>query len=364
MQPASRYTPGISCCTRGNQLAWPRQSYSLRQPRRMQPAYARIMDMPINPGTVAELASDSSHHRRTVFLDYNRIALQAEAIAPVVRRRGYHALIAILRGGAFVATKLAFHTGLPLHFMRYQRPNALPVWHSPQPVGPKVLLCEDFAGSGRTLLDCKQFLLDQRLEVDTLVVCKDARSASHPDLFLFEHQEPGGRFVLPWERVRLNPASHAQLCAEAQPDHLYEKTAWDMDGIFLDDIEPHHYDRDLPATLALRDEMPLSPLAPVPAPGDVIVTGRPTEDGERTLAWLRRYQIAVDVHLRSDKIARPSKQQVALWKGGTALRLGCTRYIESCGEQALLLSAAFPELSVLWWNRGEPVAVNGTRYHF
>ncbi len=323
-----------------------------------------MMDTPTSPEATVTPVPDRQPDPRAVFLDYNRIAQRVEAIAPAIRRRGYHALIAILRGGAFVATKLAFQTGLPLHFMRYQRPKALPVWHSPQPIGPKVLLCEDFAGSGRTLLDCKQFLLDQRLEVDTLVVCKDARSASQPDLFLFEQQHPAGRFILPWERVRLNPDSHGQRCADALPDHLFEKTAWDMDGIFLDDIEPHHYDRDLHATLALRDDMPLSPLAPTLAPGDVIVTGRPTEDGERTLAWLRRYQIDVDVHLRSDKIARPSKQQVALWKGGTALQLGCTRYIESCGEQALLLSAAFPELSVLWWNRGEPVAVSGTRYHF
>lgn len=294
---------------------------------------------------------------RNIYLDYNAIALRLDAMAGEIRAAGFDGLVIILRGGSFAGMHLAFLTGLPYHFLRYDRRSGRPDWIGPAPAGERMLLCEDFAGMGRTLIDCRAFLEGQGYRVATLVVCKDRLSASQPDYFCFETQATDARFLLPWERYRINPVTGATSQVDAAADHTYERTAWDLDGIFLDDLEAQRYQSDLAGVLALRDRLPPAPLAPRPAPQDLIITGRPVADRERTEAWLRRHGFAVPVVLRDDGEAAPAPEGVARWKGRRALELGCTHYVESDAAQALVMAALYPELRVSWWNQGRPLAV-------
>ncbi|MBP1967029.1 phosphoribosyltransferase [Paenibacillus aceris] len=69
-----------------------------------------------------------------------------------VREQKYDALVIIMRGGALAGTQMAFLTGLPYYFLNYNRSLNIPVWfHEPQK-SERILLIEDFAGSGRTVI--------------------------------------------------------------------------------------------------------------------------------------------------------------------------------------------------------------------
>ncbi len=285
-------------------------------------------------------------------LDHNQIALAAEALAPALRQEGYRAIVAILRGGIYLAAHVAFATGLPLFFLRYTRSERRVEWQGSKPDPKRLLLCEDFAGRGHTLMDCERFLRAADHQVDTLVVCQDTLSCTKPRWHLFSTSNPQGRFVLPWERHRLNP--EAADAAPHVPDHQLRRRAWDLDGIFVDDVESHHYRQDLPAALARRDGLPLALFAPQTQPGDVIITGRPASDAARTLEWCARVGLGLRVEFRDDQRAWPTPEEVARFKADRALALGCSDYVESDAAQAVLMAQSYPELRVTWWNAGRP----------
>lgn len=289
---------------------------------------------------------------RITVLDHSQIALAAEALAPALRAAGFDGLVAVLRGGLHLAAHAAFATGLPLHFLHYSRSVREVAWHGPAPAGMRILLCEDFAGRGHTLADCEAFLLQAGYAVQTVVICADALSATRPRWCLFETAQPGARFLLPWERHRLNPA--AATATPATHDHLLRRTAWDLDGIFVADVEARHYLADLMAALAQRDTLPLAPGAPEVRDGDLIITGRPQGDAPRTLEWCQRVGLHLPVIFRDDQRPWPTPAEVASFKATRALAEGCTDYVESDAAQAALMAAAFPELRVCWWNEGRP----------
>ncbi|MCL6454718.1 MAG: phosphoribosyltransferase domain-containing protein [Alicyclobacillus sp.] len=292
---------------------------------------------------------------RHVYLDYNSIALKLDALAGEVARAGFQGLVAILRGGSFPGVHLAFLTELPVYFLRYDRALAQAEWCGPAPAaGQQLLLCEDFAGSGRTLIDCRQFLADRGYRVSTLVVCQDRLSASVPDYSCFDFRSQQVRVILPWERHRLNPAVDSILLPH---DSDYEKVAWDMDGVFLEDVDGALYAQDLERALSLRDEMAPAVYAPQVLPGDCIVTGRPVEDEARTRAWLQAHGFDVPVYFRDDGVAHPTAASTGGWKAAKALEMGCTHFVESDAAQAIAVAAAAPELRVVWWNAGHPMLV-------
>lgn len=295
---------------------------------------------------------------RATVLDYSQIALAAEALAPALRATGYDGLAAILRGGLHLAAHAAFATGLPLHFLSYSREKRQVTWHGPAPSGQRLLLCEDFAGRGHTLVDCEAFLVQSGFVVDALVVCADAVSRTQPRWSLFQTKVPGSRFLLPWERHCHNPEAPA---ASTLADHQLRRTAWDLDGVFVQDVESHHYRSDLDAALDQRDLLSLASFAPAPASGDLIITGRPEGDAERTRQWCRRVGLDLRIIFRDDGHAWPSPDQVALWKGRRALAEGCTDYVESDAAQATLLATGFPELRICWWNEGQPTLLQASR---
>lgn len=295
---------------------------------------------------------------RNVYLDYNAISLRAESLATEIKSANFEGLVIILRGGSFAGIHLAFITGLPYYFLRYDRLTTTPEWVGNLPTEKRLLLCEDFAGMGQTLINSKKFLTDQGYDVSTFVVCKDRLSASVPDYYCFDLQESNARFVLPWERYRLNSEAVNASVTNRKLDHEYERTAWDMDGVFLDDIESHHYHNDLEATLSLRDQYPLADYAPTPGLHDMIITGRPIIDKERTEEWLRKHGIEIPVVFRDNGIEFPTAESVARWKGQRAIELGFTHYVESDSDQALFMASCYPELRVIWWNKGNPIHLN------
>ncbi|WP_419877531.1 hypothetical protein [Brevibacillus centrosporus] len=298
---------------------------------------------------------------RNIYLDYNDIALRLDSLADEIRHANFDAVVMVLRGGSFAGMHMSFLTGLPYFFLRYDRKQLMPEWVGNAPKTKRILLCEDFAGMGRTLIDCKKFLVDQEYKIATLVVCKDHLSASTPDYHCFDNQDPNFRFLLPWERYRINPETGATSMIEGRLDHDYERTAWDLDGVFLHDIDEHHYQSDLEKALALRDQYPLAEFVPTPSIQDMVVTGRPVCDRERTEKWLRKHNIHIPVVLRDDEDQKPSSESVARWKGRRALEIGCTHFVESDSAQALHIASLYPELRVIWWNQGSPVCLNASK---
>lgn len=298
---------------------------------------------------------------RDLYLDYNTIALKLDALAGQMKHDGYEALAIILRGGAFSGIHLAFLTALPVYFLRYDRTVGQAHWVGPAPTQQKVLLCEDFAGSGQTLIRSRQFLVDEGYDVATCVVCVDRLSASVPDYACFWLQAEEARIILPWERYRAN---HAVDTHPGLPDHAYEKVAWDMDGVFVDDVEGWRYAEDLEQALQTRDALLPADYAPTIGPGDCIVTGRPVEDEERTRGWLARHHIELPLYMRDDGIVSPTPRTTALWKAAKAKELGCTHFVESNAEQAAVIASTHPEMRVVWWNMGRPMVIQAAATSF
>lgn len=289
-----------------------------------------------------------------LYLDYSQIALQIDALSEVLRKQNYDAIVIILRGGSFLGGHLSFQLDLPVFFLKYNRKDGKVSWVGEKPLYEKVILCEDFAGSGHTLIDCKEFLEIEGYSVSTFVVSVDRLSSSHPDYACFWLQNEQRRIIFPWERYRLN---HDVNKRERLSDLEYKKTGWDMDGVFLDDIESSIYRQDIQKALEIRDILPMASYAPSPEIQDVIITGRPTTDYDRTRKWAEFNKITIPIYLRDDAIDFPTHQTTARWKAFKAMELGCTHYVESEADQAIFIAAQRPELHVIWWNKGEPIVI-------
>ena len=290
---------------------------------------------------------------RKVYLDYNSIALRLDALADKVRRENFGAIAIVLRGGSFAGMHMAFLTGIPCYFIRYNRKTRKVRWvGEPAPLKCHVLLCEDFAGAGWTLIDCHAFLLEAGFHVKTLVVCQDSESATIPDFYCFDGTNNNEKYLLPWERHIL-----AVREFDGREDHEYERVAWDLDGVFLSEVHGYFYSADLEATLKMRDNLPLAPFAPNVSIQDVIVTERPLRDKERTEEWLREHNLCVPVVFRDEDVQTHSKENDAKWKGQRALDLGCTHYVESDAEESVHIAVMYPELRTIWWNEGDPLSI-------
>lgn len=288
------------------------------------------------------------------YLDYNTIALKLDAMAPQIRHAELDAIVIVLRGGTFAGMHMAFLTGLPVYFIRYDRPTASVTWLGEAPAEQaKVLLCEDSAGKGKTLADCRQFLLASGYDVTMLVVCKMPGAATEPEYRCFDWTNDDLQVLFPWNRYRINGESRA----DALPDHEYERTAWDMDGVFLDDIERSVYDEDLEAALIKRDNLPLAEFAPQIDEGDIVITSRPEIDRDRTEAWLRKFGIHVPVVLRDEGELTVNSEFKGRWKGRKALELGYTHFVESNAEEAIHIASLYPELRVIWYYQGKSLLI-------
>ncbi|WPS85678.1 phosphoribosyltransferase (plasmid) [Brevibacillus halotolerans] len=298
---------------------------------------------------------------KLMYLSYDYMALKMDAMIESIREEEFSALVVIVRGGIFPGIHLSVRTGLPIYYLQYNR-NMNPAtinWIGKAPSLGKILLCEDMAGSGFTLIDSRSFLENLGYTVKAFVIYKDTFSASHPEFTCFETTNPKERFILPWEKSKLNPMCGFTSDMKKQ-DHEYEFVGWDMDGIFLADVPIEQYERDLEKALLVRDSYKPAYNAPSLGDNDVIITGRPKSDSERTHEWLQKYNMLHPLYLRDDAVEKVTSFSVALWKGRKALEIGCSKYVESDAEQAMHIANNYPHLEVVWWNHGNPICIKAS----
>lgn len=294
--------------------------------------------------------------RGSIFLDYNRMEAWLLAQAEAVRSWNPTLIVGILRGGAFPATVLSQATDIPVAFMRFNRQTGESWWDSlamePQ-AGMRVLLCEDFAGSGVTLTRCLAWLQAKGCEVKVLTLVHDSLSRHTPDLAI---DLRGYKVVLPWERYTLsekNRSAYAKLSPEGlgfmPADRDLEQWAYDLDGVFLPDVPEHVYETDLDAALETRHAQSIHRHIPDVKHGSYIITGRILSDESMTRTWLEREGIEyVGLVLRdTDKFDAADSWR---HKAEAILGLGVSHFVESCPRQAMAIAAACPHVRVMQWD--------------
>lgn len=295
-------------------------------------------------------------------LTYDQLDHWIESLQPALRAERFYASIGILRGGAPLALMVSHATGVPVAFVSYDRRTRAVAWQSGAPLPPpgaKVLLCEDIAGRGFTLTDCKDFLEAHGLLVKTLTGAFDDISRIRPD---YAHDARGFFTMFPWERQACT-ARYREDWQRAQPggsatmgaDHEYASYGIDLDGILLPDVPLSRYDEDLAAALRERDDLLPFEIVPTAYLDNVstVITGRPEVDRARTAAWLHRHGFG---HLRL--VMRPGHPATsddgpaatAIYKAAAARHCGVTHFIESDPVQALMIAKQAPLLRVIWWD--------------
>ncbi|MGF6963186.1 hypoxanthine phosphoribosyltransferase [Paraburkholderia sp. WC7.3g] len=293
-------------------------------------------------------------------LTYEQLDHWIESLQPTLLAERFTMALGILRGGAPLALMVSHAVGVPVAFLRYDRQTRAVAWDSTLPIPPagsKVLLCEDIAGRGFTLVDCIAFLQTHGLEVKTLTGAVDDLSRAQPDYAI----DARGYFALfPWERQAYTERYRedwARVEAGAAPamasDHEYATYAIDLDGILLPDVPLARYDEDLDAALAERDALlPFEALPGIdPRHVRTIITGRPEMDRARTAAWLTRHGFAhLQLVMRAPGLHDDSPAGAAAHKASAALRAGVTHFVESDPVQALLIAQQAPLLRVIWWD--------------
>lgn len=135
------------------------------------------------------------------YLNYDQISTKVEEFVSDVKERDFDGILILLRGGSFAGMHLSFLTGLPVYFVEYHRPTREVSWKGdPPPLNSKILVVEDFAGSGTTLQDTLT-LLKPNYTISTFVVCKDSKSRlQDPTYCCFDMGSENKRFIVPWEK--------------------------------------------------------------------------------------------------------------------------------------------------------------------
>ena len=293
-------------------------------------------------------------------LTYEHFDQWIESLQSTLLAERFTMAIGILRGGAPLALMVSHATGTPIAFLRYERQARTVSWDSTLPVparGSKVLVCEDIAGHGFTLIDCVAFLKQQGLAVKTMTGVVDDLSATQPD---FAIDARGYSALFPWERQARTERYRADWSRAANcdtramgSDHEYANYAIDLDGILLPDVPKARYEEDLDAALSERDK--LLPLGVLPGIDlhtvRTIITGRPEMDRARTEAWLTRHGFGhMDLVMRAADIHDESPTGAAAHKAAAALRNGVTHFVESDPVQALQIAQRAPLLRVIHWD--------------
>ena len=303
--------------------------------------------------------------RHPSYLGYSQIGQWIDSIGEALRAEKFVAVAAVLRGGLFPAQCAAFATGAPLSFIQYSRSRQEASWHGDVPPPGRLLLCEDIAGHGHTLVNCQALVQRTHADHRVLTIVSDELSRVRPD---WSMHRPNVQTVLPWEREVVSPqfrqaywhqdGAHG-LCP-MEPDHCYQRWGIDLDGVLCADLPAERYEKDMAGALNARDALPRAQQAPhLTAKQHVVVTGRPLADRERTRAWLDAHGYAgLEAHHRDPAAHDHDDRSVASHKAAAAERLGVTDFLESCPHQAVLISISAPQMRVFWWRGGDRVLVN------
>src|SRR5690606_17019672 len=103
---------------------------------------------------------------RAFCCDYAWVESVVNEYVPSWRQMGFEALVAIARGGLVPGVMAASALDLPVYALEYDRSSRKVSWFTAQepPSGAKILLVEDIAGRGTTLVDCLTFLRQHGFE--------------------------------------------------------------------------------------------------------------------------------------------------------------------------------------------------------
>jgi hypothetical protein len=285
--------------------------------------------------------------RTALAFDYSTVADSIDQWVPEWRQLGFSGVVAVARGGLIAGVMAATALSLPLYALQYRRSSRAVSWFSratPAP-GDRLLLIDDIAGSGSTLIDCRDFLAaDFAVELCALVSDDLSRIAPRWSVRLPD----GRRAWFPWEREAITAAFAQTDNQPSAPEYRYASWAIDLDGVLLPDLPDEHYANDLSATLARRDTLaPGNPLPPLDLARVTIITGRPEMDRQRTRAWLDRHGFKGPLVMRDTQ--RFAVELTAEYKAFELHAGGHTHFLESCPRQAIRIARSAPVAKVYWW---------------
>lgn len=296
---------------------------------------------------------------RTAFpYDYPRVEAEVLRHVPQWRSMHFDAVVAIARGGLAPAIMAAGALSLPLFALSYARPARAVDWFTAlaPTAGARVLLVEDVAGRGTTLVDCRDFLLKAGYEVAIFALACDSESRIRPD---FGQEMPKGAGAwFPWEREAVTPAFAATGNRPDRPESEYASWAVDLDGVLAPDLPPRLYEpATLDIALALRDDLaPCAVMPPVNLTQMAVITGRPEQDRARTQGWLTRHGFQGPLLMRDPR--RYDAAGTAEHKADCLLEHGHTHFIESDPGQAIEIARRVPVGRIFWWDGRQAISLS------
>lgn len=294
--------------------------------------------------------------KRALCYDYTRIEAIVSEFVPRWRAARFDAVVAIARGGLVPGMMAATELSLPLHALAYSRPDRSVCWFSTSqpPPASRVLLVEDIAGRGTTLVDCAAFLRKLGYSLSIFTLAYDAESQLRPD---FGTEVPADmRAWFPWERTSITSAFDATGNHPDKPEYGYASWAIDLDGVLLMDLPEAEYATALHDTLARRDLLKPNPTLPeLDLAAVTIITGRPEQDRERTRNWLTQHGFNGPLIMRDP--SRYTAAQTPLHKADAILSRRHTHFLESDPVQALEIARHARVARVVWWNGGDALLV-------
>ncbi|MEO6983782.1 MAG: phosphoribosyltransferase [Paralcaligenes sp.] len=296
--------------------------------------------------------------RKAFPYDYSRVEFEVLRHVPHWRSMRFDAVVAIARGGLVPAVMAAGALSLPLFALSYVRPTRAVGWFTmlAPGAGARVLLVEDVAGRGVTLVDCRDFLLKAGYNVVVFTLAYDSESRIRPDFGLEMPQGAGAWF--PWEREAVTAAFAATDNRPDRPESEYASWAVDLDGVLAPDLPPKLYEPGtLDIALALRDDLaPCAVMPPVNLAQMAVITGRPEQDRERTQAWLAQHGFQGPLRMRDPR--RYDATDTAEHKARCLLEFGHTHFIESDPGQAIEIARQVPVGRIFWWDGAQAISLS------
>lgn len=294
----------------------------------------------ISPCQLGKTFSHSSGQRR--YFSFRDIESHVLLNLPEIETAGYACVVAIARGGLYAGAMLSQYSGVPMEVASFDRSTRTvrSTLAGPATDCRKLLLVDDIAGKGWTLATVKEHFEQLGWTVDTFTNAWDSLSRTIPT---YGVQLLGERPVWPWERGIFSD----ELAVDRRaPDRDAWIRGFDLDGVFLRDVDSALYVTDLPLALAQRDALPAFERRPSLWSNDgsaAIISARLVSEQAETEAWLMRHGLRAKQVVLRDSLDIPP----AVHKARAILRLGVTEFVESELDQAKQIAELAP-YCVVW----------------
>lgn len=308
--------------------------------------------------TPRRIAGGLPDGRDAILIGYDDLHHAVLRLAADLRARRPDIVLGVLRGGAVPAAMFAQELATPVGFVGYNRRDRITDLRPAGDIaGRRVLLVDDFAGSGESLEDCAGEVRRVGCDVLTCAVHFDNALADQgraPDFGI----ATSDYVMSPWDRLDLSPETQAKRWAQENRLHWSdeaERIGTDLDGVLIADIPAKRWRsaERRPILTRIQDEMPAAEaIPPELGPRAHVITGRPLADFERTRAWLDRNGYArLLLHLRPPDRFGFGREGSAAFKADRIRSLGITIYYESDLWQATRIADLCPLTRIVWWGR-------------